>query len=136
MMGNLSKRLVIFRKHGLFDKHQSIGLQGFGQHLGHRLMYAAMKIHTNAKIRTRGHPDRIYPFYNLIHLMIAIDILHLFRGVHLNRSKAGLLLLQCRLPYIARPIPADPGVDANRIPAGSAKQLIDRSIVIFSLNVP
>ncbi|MNE55258.1 hypothetical protein D3C80_1500840 [compost metagenome] len=95
-----------------------------------------MEIHANPKIRSYSTSDSRYSFYYLVYLVMAIDILHFLRGIHLDRCKAGLLFLQRSLSNITRTISANPGIYAHRFPAGSAKQLIYGCIEVFPLDIP
>lgn len=100
--------LHVLAQNGLFQEHGVEFLQLLGQNLGHGLVDPAVEVNGNAEVFAAGFPNAGHPLQDLVNLGIGVDELQLFRGIHLDGSKAGVLLFQGGLAHIggtvARPI--------------------------------
>ena len=134
--GDLLERLVVLAEHRLLDEHQAELLQLLHQHLGHGLVHPAMEVHADAEVRTAGVADGGDVGDHLVDLVVGVDELHLFAGVHLDGGKALGLALQRLGRGLRRAIAADPGIDADAVAHLAAEQFVHRHAQGFALDVP
>ena len=82
--------------------------QLFGDHLGHGLMDAPVKVHRNAEIVAGGLANRRDSFHYSRDLAKGIDVVHLLRGIHFDRRESTRYLFPGGVADIRRAITANP----------------------------
>ena len=124
--GELLERIGMLAQDRLLDEHQPVRFEFLEEHLGHRLVHAAMKIDADAEVRAHRLADGGDVGEHTVDLLERIDVLKFLGGVHLDRGESPrgpFLGLRGGLPW---PIAADPGIDPNLVADLSAQEVIDR----------
>ena len=71
-----------------------------------------------------------------VELLVRIDELQFLGAIHLHRGEAARDAVLRRLRDLARPVAADPGIDADAVAALAAEQLMHRHTQRLALDVP
>ena len=106
------------------------------QYFGHCLVNSAMEINRDIHLIAHSIPDSLNTLAYFIDLAIAIDVMHLFRAVHLHSCTATFPECFYTILKISGPVPSDPAIHTQFIAALTTNQVIDRSPIIFAFNIP
>ena len=134
--GDLLEHLHVLAQDGLLDEHGVELFQLLGQDLCHGLVHTAVEVDGDAEILAAAFPDGGHAFQNGVHLVVGVDHLQLFGGVHLDGGKAGILALQSSSAHVVGAVAADPAVHAHVVAAGTAHELVDRGVEELALDIP
>src|SRR5919202_363740 len=136
MSGNLTQRLVVLRQDRLLDEEQVERFELLRHHLGHGLVQPAVEIHADTDAGADYLTRCGDAFDDSFYFGERIDIVHLFRGAHLQSRKSSRHLLLRMRSHIRRPVTTNPRVDPNLLTDWSTQELVDRQVVTPALDIP
>ncbi len=113
-----------------------VRLERLGEHLGHGLVHAAMKVDSHLDVVAAYFANGGNAVDHRLHLVIGVNVMKLLCGIHLDRLESAVKTTLSLLGHIGRTISANPGVHANAIAGSATKELVNRHTKGFSLDVP
>ena len=99
-------------------------------------MHAAVEVHANADIVANRFADGGHIVDGLRDLGMGVDVLHLFRAIHLHGREAACHGSLGLGGGIGRAVATNPGIDANLVAHRAAKQFIDGHAQSLALDIP
>ena len=133
---DLDHLLQVLGEDRFLYEHQFELFEFAGDDAGHRLVHPAVKIDTDIEIGTAAVADSGDPGHQLVDFLVAVDYLHLSGAVHLYRRGPIILRFEGGLADIRGPVAANPLVDPDGVTTGSAHEVMNRRIVVFSFDIP
>ena len=99
-------------------------------------MDAAVEVDGDAEVLAARVADFLHTGKNRVHLVVGVDHLQLFGGVHLHRRETSIhLLLRCAA-CVTGTVSADPRIDLHFVAAASSHELIYGRVEHLTLDIP